>query len=143
MAEWSKAPDSRYNLARYSEYEASGPCIWAWVQIPLLTFIFFFPFCCIITYFHHYLFSGGDTVVLINRQTLSGKKKMIMSDCILTDRNTHRNSCCLLVERGCHYALIKPVRLPRYQLLRRQHMSHTLESLNPVGFLPNSKYCQV
>ena len=32
MAEWSKAPDS-----------SSGPRKRAWVQIPLLTFLFFLP----------------------------------------------------------------------------------------------------
>ena len=42
MAEWSKAPDSRYYLASYigSTYGNSGPRMRAWVQIPLLTDIF-------------------------------------------------------------------------------------------------------
>ena len=38
MAEWSKAPDSRVNL----HWECSGPRMWAWVRIPLLTLRFFF-----------------------------------------------------------------------------------------------------
>ena len=45
MAEWSKAPDSRINpcsLIR-NKLENSGPRMRAWVQIPLLTNIFF-PF---------------------------------------------------------------------------------------------------
>ena len=43
MAEWSKAPDSRINpcsLIR-NKLENSGPRMRAWVQIPLLTNIFF------------------------------------------------------------------------------------------------------
>ena len=37
MAEWSKAPDSRIiSLLRYG-VECSGPRMWAWVRIPLLT----------------------------------------------------------------------------------------------------------
>ena len=40
MAEWSKAPDSRLYLAPLSGAECSGPRMWAWVQIPLLTRIF-------------------------------------------------------------------------------------------------------
>ena len=40
MAEWSKAPDSRVNLTTLSVVECSGPRMWAWVQIPLLTKIF-------------------------------------------------------------------------------------------------------
>ena len=39
MAERSKAPDSRANSSmRYVEY--SGPRMWAWVRIPLLTKVF-------------------------------------------------------------------------------------------------------
>ena len=39
MAEWSKAPDSRCDLASYigSNHGNSGPRMRAWVQIPLLT----------------------------------------------------------------------------------------------------------
>ena len=38
MAERSKAPDSRYIiLALFYRVEYSGPRMWAWVQIPLLT----------------------------------------------------------------------------------------------------------
>ena len=40
MAEWSKAPDSRVKSSTCTS-EHSGPRMWAWVQIPLLTtFIF-------------------------------------------------------------------------------------------------------
>ena len=44
MAEWSKAPDSRLNLTTLigSTLENSGPRMRAWVQIPLLTKLFFF-----------------------------------------------------------------------------------------------------
>ena len=38
MAEWSKAPDSRYNTFCIQNCrENSGPLMWAWVRIPLLT----------------------------------------------------------------------------------------------------------
>ena len=44
MAEWSKAPDSRLILTPLigSTSENSGPRMRAWVQIPLLTKLFFF-----------------------------------------------------------------------------------------------------
>lgn len=42
MAEWSKAPDSRYMpCLKKQQFEYSGPRMWAWVQIPLLTILFF------------------------------------------------------------------------------------------------------
>ena len=46
MAEWSKAPDSRIASFSYSSgLEYSGPLMWAWVRIPLLTqFFHFSPF---------------------------------------------------------------------------------------------------
>ena len=45
MAEWSKAPDSRCHLLVHHETERSGPRMWAWVRIPLLTaFYFLFVF---------------------------------------------------------------------------------------------------
>ena len=46
MAEWSKAPDSRISSFSYSSgLEYSGPLMWAWVRIPLLTqFFHFSPF---------------------------------------------------------------------------------------------------
>ena len=48
VAEWSKAPDSRANLARVAGSKPSGPRMWAWVQIPPLTHFLFFPlFFCI------------------------------------------------------------------------------------------------
>ena len=37
MAEWSKAPDSSVSLPEYRHIEPSGPRMWAWVRIPLLT----------------------------------------------------------------------------------------------------------
>ena len=37
VAEWSKAPDSRANLACKAGSEPSGPHMWAWVRIPPLT----------------------------------------------------------------------------------------------------------
>ena len=38
MAEWSKAPDSRKSFLRSQwDLEISGPLMWAWVRIPLLT----------------------------------------------------------------------------------------------------------
>ena len=37
MAEWSKAPDSSVSLPEYGHIEPSGPRMWAWVRIPLLT----------------------------------------------------------------------------------------------------------
>ncbi len=41
MAEWSKAPDSRsYGLAYAMSNGYSGPRMWAWVRIPLLTHTF-------------------------------------------------------------------------------------------------------
>ena len=51
MAEWSKAPDSRLCLAPLigSASENSGPRMRAWVQIPLLTIIFF---CSILVHWH-------------------------------------------------------------------------------------------
>ena len=45
MAEWSKAPDSRIVPSPNRWWEHSGPRMWAWVRIPLLTafyFLFFF-----------------------------------------------------------------------------------------------------
>ena len=43
MAEWSKAPDSRmWSFHNHSGWELSGPHMWAWVRIPLLTYLFFF-----------------------------------------------------------------------------------------------------
>ena len=42
MAEWSKAPDSRDILLVHDEPERSGPRMWAWVRIPLLTICFVF-----------------------------------------------------------------------------------------------------
>ena len=45
MAEWSKAPDSRTIPFQLSWWEHSGPQMWAWVRIPLLTaFYSFFVF---------------------------------------------------------------------------------------------------
>ena len=45
MAERSKAPDSRcWTFCSQCRLEASGPRMWAWVRIPLLTNFFFFPF---------------------------------------------------------------------------------------------------
>ena len=47
MAEWSKAPDSRFihtlSSGRGLCTEHSGPLLRAWVRIPLLTRIFFLP----------------------------------------------------------------------------------------------------
>ena len=43
MAERSKAPDSR--VALFVLTERSGPRMWAWVRIPLLTKTFFAFFC--------------------------------------------------------------------------------------------------
>ena len=40
MAERSKAPDSRAILFRSLRAEHSGPRMWAWVRIPLLTITF-------------------------------------------------------------------------------------------------------
>ena len=41
MAERSKAPDSRVNLlCKSQQSECSGPRMWAWVRIPLLTNLF-------------------------------------------------------------------------------------------------------
>ena len=46
MAERSKAPDSRSCVpsAVNADWEPSGPRMWAWVRIPLLTKTFFAPF---------------------------------------------------------------------------------------------------
>ena len=47
MAEWSKAPDSSVKayLRKYvSGVECSGPRMWAWVRIPLLTQELFLSF---------------------------------------------------------------------------------------------------
>ena len=45
MAEWSKAPDSRIVPSPNRWWEHSGPRMWAWVRIPLLTaFYFLFVF---------------------------------------------------------------------------------------------------
>ena len=45
MAEWSKAPDSRIVPSPHWWWEHSGPRMWAWVRIPLLTgFYFLFVF---------------------------------------------------------------------------------------------------
>ena len=43
MAEWSKAPDSRELSSAFKSGECSGPRMWAWVRIPLLTHTFW-PF---------------------------------------------------------------------------------------------------
>ena len=52
MAEWSKAPDSRFIPFSCLMSEFSGPRMWAWVRIPLLTqfcpFIFADTLSCII-----------------------------------------------------------------------------------------------
>ena len=53
MAEWSKAPDSRFIPFSCLMSEFSGPRMWAWVRIPLLTqfcpFIFaIVPYCIIL-----------------------------------------------------------------------------------------------
>ena len=41
MAEWSKAPDSRmWSFHHHSGWGLSGPHMWAWVRIPLLTHLF-------------------------------------------------------------------------------------------------------
>ena len=40
MAERSKAPDSSLELPSERGTENSGPRMWAWVRIPLLTHIF-------------------------------------------------------------------------------------------------------
>ena len=43
MAEWSKAPDSRiWSFHKGCGWGLSGPRMWAWVRIPLLTHLFLF-----------------------------------------------------------------------------------------------------
>ena len=44
MAEWSKAPDSRFIPFSCLMSEFSGPRMWAWVRIPLLTQFCLFTF---------------------------------------------------------------------------------------------------
>ena len=54
MAEWSKAPDSRFIPFSCLMSEFSGPRMWAWVRIPLLTqfcpFIFADTLYCTVLY---------------------------------------------------------------------------------------------
>ena len=68
MAERSKAPDSSIDLLcmNVSRVECSGPLMWAWVRIPLLTY-FYFIFQRFITNFYffyvtmHLLMQGFTT----------------------------------------------------------------------------------
>ena len=67
MAEWSKAPDSRFNPCFLigSEYEISGPLMRAGVRIPFLTKTFFISLmkqckckCNLSTYLHDWGYSS-------------------------------------------------------------------------------------
>ena len=76
VAEWSKAPDSRANLARYAGSEPSGPRMWAWVRIPPLTLFFFFS----LTYIHFFYISRLFMQLLKSKIFFPGQKGVSEGD---------------------------------------------------------------
>lgn len=99
MAERSKAPDSRVRLFPSLEY--SGPRMWAWVRIPLLTNPFFlnfhfnYHFLSIITDYHYFQLDATQ-----NHSSQNHENQYDMNP--ITQFSTHLKYSGLVVRQVLH-----------------------------------------
>ena len=92
VAEWSKAPDSSVSLPEYRHIEPSGPRMWAWVRIPLLT--------------EH--FQGNSYLDILTTMMHSDKCETLKSNSSLERRYAAQVSCDGSKNKACRTACWPP-----------------------------------